>query len=89
MKLLKFLFYNVVLYDRSLSCTVIIPYKAFIEANKKDPYGSKTSMWCGIVDALQTSAIKCANESKLQELVRVFGLSGDLLDGRSSGLAPS
>jgi hypothetical protein len=36
--------------------------------------------WCSIVDVLQTSAVEQFNDTKLQNLVSLFGLAGNLLE---------
>ena len=46
-KLLRFLLSNVYMYDKTLSYTVIQPYKAFIEANKKPDNDVGLLDWCG------------------------------------------
>jgi len=46
-KLLRFLLYNVELYDKQLSYTVNDPYKTFTQLNRKASGEADSQLWCG------------------------------------------
>jgi hypothetical protein len=54
--------------------------KPGVQQIKMSPKRAQNCEWCRIVDAFQTSAIAADNDYKLKHLVKVFGLSGDLLE---------
>ncbi len=50
-KLLRFLLYNVELYDKTLTYTVNDPYKTFTQLNKKASGEADLTNWCGSGDS--------------------------------------
>ena len=45
-KLLEYVFSNIELYDKQLSYTVNLPYKAYIDIKKDPPSEAKDGSWC-------------------------------------------
>ncbi len=79
-KLISFILHaNSVLINKKLVLEVIYPYKALAEVNKKESEDSKNTNWCSIVDAFQTSSLEQYNNQQLLHLVKIFGLSADLI----------
>ena len=84
-KLLRFLLYNVELYDKQLSYTVNDPYKTFTQLNRKASGEADSQLWCRgqyvvkAVEALISSAVNMADNYLLHELVADFQLDGGLL----------
>jgi hypothetical protein len=77
-KLLEYVLSNIELKDKKLSYILNDPFRAVVETKKKSLAAHNSNIWCSIVDALQTSAIKATNEYKLKHLVKIFSLSGEL-----------
>ena len=84
-KLLKHLLSNVYLYDKQLSYTVNLPYKAFIVVKKDPPSETKDGSWCQstyitqLVDTITSRAIELQEDYQFKDLVEEFQLSGELL----------
>ena len=84
-KLLKHLLSNVYLYDKQLSYTVNLPYKAFIDIKKDPPSTRKNGSWCQstyitqLVDTITSRAIELQEDYQFKDLVEEFQLSGELL----------
>lgn len=70
--LIDTLFSNMTLVGEKLDFTLKQPFDSLVKI-------SKTGVWCGIADTLQTCAIEAANDYRLKHLVEVFQLSGDLI----------
>lgn len=79
-KLLEYVLSNIELKDKKLSYMFNDPFRTIVEAKKKSLSGSNSNIWCGIVDAFQTSAINATNDYKLKHLVEQFNLSGELFN---------
>jgi len=46
-KLLEYVLSNIELKDKKLSYTLNDPFKTIVEAKKKSPLGSESTIWCG------------------------------------------
>jgi len=71
---------NIELNDKKLSDVLTDPFKTIVEAKKKALSGSDPNIWCRIVDALQTSAIRAHNDYKLKNFAELCQLSSTLID---------
>jgi hypothetical protein len=79
-KLLKFLLANNVLYNKTLSSTVIYPYTAFQDVNKKALSGLKVQNWCSsLCNLLLSKATELEQDVLYQELAETLQLNGSLL----------
>lgn len=79
-KLLEYVLSNIELTDKKLSYILNDPFKSIVEAKKKSLSAQNPNIWCRIVDAFQTSAITATNDYKRKHLVKIFSLSGELLN---------
>jgi hypothetical protein len=78
-KLLRFLVYNVYLYDQKLSYTPLQHLQAFQALNEKDPNGSLKNSWLPAYDSLMATSMQLENDVLLYELAEVFQLNEKLL----------
>lgn len=78
--MLEYVLSNIELKDKKLSYTLNYPFRIIVEARKKSLSARNSEIWCGLVDAFQTSSIAAIDNYKLKHLVKIFGLSGELLN---------
>jgi len=78
-QLLRFLVYNVYLYNQTLSYTPLPHLRAFQALQEKDPNGSLKNSWLPAYDSLLATAMQLEDDALLQELAESFNLNSELL----------
>ena len=80
-KLLEYVLSNIELKDKKLSYILNDPFRTVVETKKKCLSAHNSNIWCHICDVFQTTSADRIDAYKLRELVGMFNLSGNLLEG--------